>query len=85
MRVYILDDLLGRSVATTSTCTTKLDGMMKLELVAKVLSKQIFRTGFSVFRRNNYLLTKLEHRIFRETMVFARVATAARLRKKDFC
>ena len=43
--------------------------MTKLELMAKVISKTIFRDGFSAFKGNNYLLTKLEHRIFRETMV----------------
>ena len=44
--------------------------------MAKVISKMNFRDGFSAFRRSNYLLTKLEHRIFRETMVgLTRIAT----------
>ena len=34
-----------------------------------LFQKQIFRDGFSAFTRNNYLLTKLERQIFRETMV----------------
>ena len=48
---------------------------MKLEHVANVLSEANFREGFSAFRRNNYFVSKLEHQIFRETMVFAYVQT----------
>ena len=69
MRVSVLADLPGCSIATTSTYMTKLGRLMKLELMAKVISKTNFRDGFSTLRRNNYLLMKMEHRIFKETMV----------------
>ena len=69
MRICVLADLPGRSVATTSTYTTKLERFDEIRTPAKVVSKVNFSDGFSAFRRNNYLLTKLEHQIFRETMV----------------
>ena len=42
MRVCVLADLPGLSVATTSTYTSKLEPLTKLELVAKVISKMNF-------------------------------------------
>ena len=69
MRVSVLADLPGHSIATTSTYTTKLERFDKIRTHNKVISKTNFRDSFSAFRRNNYLLTKLEHKIFRETMV----------------
>ena len=63
MRVSVLADLPGHSVATTSTHTTKLERFDKIKLVAKVISETNFRDGLSAFRINNSLLTKLEHRI----------------------
>ena len=67
MRVCVLADLPGRSVATTSMWMTK------LELVAKVILKTNFYRWFSAFRKNKYLLTKLEHRILRESTVHIHV------------
>ena len=31
-----------------------------------IICNEIFRNGFSVFRKNNHVLTKLECRIFRQ-------------------
>ena len=53
------------NVAITSTCTMKLECFDKTGTPGKRNFEQIFIDGFSVYKRNNYLLTKF----FRETMV----------------
>ena len=69
MHVSVSADLPGCLIATTGTYTTKMEGLTKLERVAKVISNTNFRAGFLGFRKNNYLLTKLEHRSSGETVV----------------
>ena len=62
-------DLPGHYVGINSMCTTKLEHFDENGTRANIIRKLIFRDGLTVFGRNNYLLTKLECRIFRETMV----------------
>ena len=69
MYVCEIADLPGHLVAITSTCTTKSERLDEIRTHGKHFQKQIFRDGFSAFRRNNCLLMKLESQIFRETMV----------------
>ena len=70
MRVSILADLPGSSIATTSTYRTKLERIDEIRTRGKGnFENEFLEMGFSTFGRNNYLLMKLEHRIFRETMV----------------
>ena len=63
-------DLLGHSVSHTSTCTKKLEGFDEIGIRGKRnFESEFLEMFFSAFGRNNYLLMKLEHRIFRETTV----------------
>ena len=68
MRVSVLTDLPGRSVATTSAYTTKLESFDEIRTRGKsnFESELLELATLSAFRRNNYLLTKLEHQMFRE-------------------
>ena len=76
MSVSVLTDLPGRSVATTSTYTTKLEHFDRIGTHGESNFKNKFLAMVSqVFRRNNYLLTKLEHQIIRETTVRGSCAT----------
>ena len=55
-------DLPGCSVAITSRCTTKLERFDEVRTHGKHNFENEFRNGFSAFRANIYLLTKLKHR-----------------------
>ena len=66
MRVCVLADLPVRSVARVRQNWSVSRNQNSRH---KQFQKQIFRNCFKSFRRNNYLLTKLEHRICRETTV----------------
>ena len=63
MRVCILADLPGHSVATTSTCMMKLKRFDEIRTRGKITLKTNFRDGFSAFRN---LLTKLERQFTNE-------------------
>ena len=68
MLVSVLADFPGRSIATTSTYMYT----PKLELLDEIRThgQSNFENEFlEIVRSNNYLLTKLEHRIFSETTV----------------
>ena len=69
MCVCKMTDLPGRSVAFTSMCTTKLEHFGEIKTHGKSNFENGFKNGFSSFRKNNYLLTKLELGVFRETTV----------------
>ena len=69
-----MGDLPGCLVAITSMFTTKLERSDEVRTCGKhnfenEFFRDVFRDVFSAFRRNNNLLTKLEHQIFRETTV----------------
>ena len=62
--------LPGHLVATPAHVRHNWSVLMTLEHRANITSKKkLFENGFLVFRRNNYLLTKLDQQIFRKTTV----------------
>ena len=64
-----MTDLPGCSVATTSTCKTKLECFDQPRTHGKHIFKNNFLEIAFQLLEENYLLTKLEHQIFRETTV----------------
>ena len=71
LSVYEMDDLPGYSVANHHHVHDEMGAFWRNWNTGKKKrnSKTDFRGDFSGFKRNDYLLRKLEHRIFRETMV----------------
>ena len=70
MCASVLADLPGCSVATTSTCTAKLECLDKIRTCGRsCFENEFLEEFFSAFQRNNYLLTNLKYQIFRQTMV----------------
>ena len=75
-------DLSAHSVAITSTCTMKSERSDEIG----TWGKHKFENGFSFFRRNNYLLTKLDCQIVRETTVLKSLCKNCKVKtRKSLC